>query len=150
MKNEHYPFLSNRDKWHFEFESVGLKGKITKVVLFSKLKKDVWNLGFGDKRDNDFDDEVISNNGDLTKVMSTVFVIGMAFSERWPDRILYIDPVDRKRGMLYNAIFERNRIELEEVFVIEGFHNRRWRRYEAGKYFDKFRLSRKSTNFVKK
>jgi hypothetical protein len=148
MKKVSYPFLHNQEKWYFEFESIGSKGVITKIVLFTKIKNRLWNLGFGDKLEDDWDDEVISNNGDLIKVIATVAAIANDFSEKWPARVIFIDPVDEKRKSLYNAVFKRNQTEIEQTFQILGFYRKHWRPFDAQKMFDKFQISRKSTNFV--
>jgi hypothetical protein len=149
MKNEYYPFLSNQEKWYFEFESEGTKGKITKIVLFSKIKNNIWNLGFGDKTGDNWEDAVISNNGDLLKVMATIVAIGVEFSENWPDLIIHIQPVDDKRKMLYNALFKRNYLEINQNFEVKGFLKNRWVQYDTEKNFDQFRIRRKNTIFVK-
>jgi hypothetical protein len=121
---------------------------ITKIVLFTKIKNRLWNLGFGDKIEDDWDDEIISNNGDLIKVIATVAAIANDFSEKWPSRAIFIDPVDEKRKSLYNIVFKRNQSEIEQTFQILGFYRKRWRHFDPQKMFDKFQISRKSTNFV--
>lgn len=72
MNNPPYEF--NREHTHrYTFESIG-KRTIIKVVEFSSTEiSDVYNMAFGDRLPNDeIDDTVKSNNGDIIKVLATV------------------------------------------------------------------------------
>ncbi len=75
MKYDKYQLESDTDLFLFEFESVGPKGKIKKLVQYTPTNiKDIYNLGFGDKDETtgDIDDRIVTNNGDSTKVLATV------------------------------------------------------------------------------
>ena len=59
----------------FEFDSIGSKGVVKKIVQYSETNiENYYYLGFGDKNPNtnDIDDFVITNNGDSQKVLATV------------------------------------------------------------------------------
>jgi hypothetical protein len=50
MLNNRYQFESSPDLMTFEFDSVGPKGIITKVVRYTEINVHrYYNLGFGDK-----------------------------------------------------------------------------------------------------
>jgi hypothetical protein len=72
MLGETYPLQEFDDATVFWFISTGEKGSITKVVLFAHKSGKVWNLGFGDYSDGAIHDDIVSNNKDIRKIMSTV------------------------------------------------------------------------------
>lgn len=75
MNLERYPVKASDDFKRFEFESVGSKGRIKKVIKFEEIgNSGLFNLAFGDLDENS--DNLISrtrsNNGDRDKVLATV------------------------------------------------------------------------------
>jgi hypothetical protein len=58
-KREAYELSFNENLTVFRFTSEGPKGRIKKVIEFSEFEKDVWNLGFGDETENDWDDRIM-------------------------------------------------------------------------------------------
>ena len=77
----------------FEFTSEGEKGLINKIVRFQPTNlKGLYNLAFGDKDKltGVIDDKVISNNGDSEKVLATVVATVYAFTDRYPDALIYV------------------------------------------------------------
>ena len=68
----------------FSFMSIGRHGIILKVIEFSEMGKNVYNLGFGDYdfTKNDVDDKIVSDNGDTEKVLATVIGILHDFFKR--------------------------------------------------------------------
>jgi hypothetical protein len=51
VKLEKYELKSGEQLEVFEFVSIGIKGKIPKIVQYSPTNyKDLYNLGFGDKK----------------------------------------------------------------------------------------------------
>ena len=150
MKHEHYPFSSDEEGCFFEFESIGPKGVIQKVISIDHYKGDLWNLAFGDKTDDGWTDDVVSNNLDLMKVMATVVAAALEFSRRHPKRRICVHPLDERRKILYNAIFKRHYEEIGAVFDVFGQIRDSTFRYDPVFTFDEFYISRKPTNFVKK
>ena len=65
-------FEQTHEKIEFHFISVGSKGSIEKVIEFQQTSLKFWNLGFGDAKEGDWEDDIISDNGDLRKVLQTV------------------------------------------------------------------------------
>ncbi|OMP74806.1 hypothetical protein [[Flexibacter] sp. ATCC 35208] len=79
MDKEIYNFTFNKEDATFQFDSIGPKGKIRKLIsyiLFDRMDDGtpVLNLAFGDLEGNDqnISDTVISNNPDRDKVLATV------------------------------------------------------------------------------
>ena len=60
--------------------------------MFSHLQeKAIYNLGFGDynAETKTIDDEIITNNGDSLKVLATVASTVYAFTEKYPDALVF-------------------------------------------------------------
>jgi hypothetical protein len=71
MRLENYSITFDDKQTTFDFISEGEKGKIKKrIQLQSVNNRGLYNLAFGDfdVETNDFDDTVITNNGDSQKV----------------------------------------------------------------------------------
>lgn len=122
MKGEGYPLKSSQNFTKFEFVSLGVKGKIKKVIVFQCLSNGWWNLAFGDKSDleDDFDDAVVSNNGDVKKIIQTVVNAVYDFTETYPEREIFIQPVDSRRGTLYNLVFKHHWLAISKNFKVFG------------------------------
>ena len=107
MRLEKYALTSNATKTQFEFISKGPKGSILKCVIFSKMKikgyKNLYNLEFGDKRDNsdEIDDLVISDNQDRDIVLVTVANAILNFFEKHPKSQVFFQGSTPSRTRLY-------------------------------------------------
>jgi hypothetical protein len=119
-----YPIEISDDKLRYRFVSSGLSGDIVKLVSYENYESDLWNLAFGDANEDetDFDDKTISDNGDMRKVIRTIFETGLIFTNAYPKRNILIIPVDKQRQMLYNRVFKDKYEEIEEDFIIEGIN----------------------------
>jgi hypothetical protein len=145
MINEYYPYIATQHNTIFFFESIGNQGQIVKAVAFQMNKKGIWNLGFGDLGDDDsVDDKIISNNQDVFKVLGTIAKIVFTFIEAYPDRIISIVPVDEKRKILYNRVFQRHFEEIDKRFEVIGTINACDELYSRGKIYDEFTLKFKN------
>ena len=104
MQLERYEIKSGAELEVFEFVSIGIKGRIIKLVQYTETNyKGRYNLGFGDKNieTNEIDDEVISNNGDSEKVLATVVATLYAFTDKHPDAMIYATGSSKSRTRLY-------------------------------------------------
>lgn len=138
-----YPTISKIPN-EYIFRSIGKKGTIIKVVLYEHIKENRYNLSFGDLIAGEVNDEIVSNNNDLIKVISTVVSTIYDFTNDNPDSIIEIKGVDEKRIRLYNSIFKRRVQEIEEQFMIFGITNERKReRYDPEYFYYKFEITKK-------
>ncbi len=119
-KEEGYDIKSNVESTKFRFTSIGPKGAIRKIIEFQPYKRNRWNLAFGDMQTNDWEDNVISDNDDMRLVLQTVANSVHAFLEKYPEREVYIEPLDRQRKILYNRIFQQKWTEIEPLFSVKG------------------------------
>ncbi len=144
MIDEHYRFVDSNNYTHYFFESDGRQGKVIKIVQFSVNENNYWNLGFGDWQKGRIDDNIITNNFDVAKVMRTIARIVYVFFEHYPNRTVYIKPVDEKRKRLYNLIFQRHFKEIEPVFELLGAIGNQFEPYSNEENYDFFILKIKS------
>lgn len=72
MDKPNYEFEYSNPYEVYTFTSEGKNGRIKKMVKFQLIQGNLFNLGFGDCRgdDDDFDDKVVSDNGDMEVVLS--------------------------------------------------------------------------------
>jgi hypothetical protein len=143
MIADSYDYIAFKDKPFYYFESEGKQGKIPKIILFTHINKNLWNLAFGDVHKGNIDDSIISNNHDIVKLLSTIAKVVYEFSEQYPTRHIRIKPVDDKRGRLYNHIFRRNYVVINTTFHIIGINKRKKEDYTPEKFYEYFELKRK-------
>jgi len=91
----------------YKFMSEGHE-RIEKVVEFTYVGvPGVMNLGFGDSYDGRMmDDEVVSNNGDIAKVMATIVRIVEDFSRCFPETKIHFAGSTPERTRLYGRILK--------------------------------------------
>jgi hypothetical protein len=125
MKNAPYPFTSIDGRTFF-FTSTG-KTIITKVVEFTPTgKDDIMNLGFGDVMpEGDYNDLIISDNGDIAKVITTVVHIVLHFTLLFPYTKIMFTASSPARSRLYSRIMNNYHLEFKKSFIITAFihHN---------------------------
>lgn len=93
MIKDSYDYFPSANKTLYFFESEGSQGKIHKVIIFTYAGKNLWNLAFGDLKNADIDDSVISNNHDIVKLISTIAKAVYEFSAEFLQESLLLDPL---------------------------------------------------------
>lgn len=106
----------------YVFDSIGPKGTIKKVVEITALnRKDTFNVGFGDVRnDGTIDDQTETNNDDLIRVFATVIEIMRDFIDKNPSALLFFRGSTDQRTAVYQYILKRNFAQFAEKFNITG------------------------------
>ncbi|HEX2627473.1 MAG TPA: hypothetical protein VHM26_00625 [Chitinophagaceae bacterium] len=119
----YYNYYSNKSQFDYEFESVGPKGKIRKIVRFELQDENVYNLGFGDFDENaDYvSDEVVSNNGNTEMVLSTIGQIILHFTNKRPEAFVLIEGSTASRTRLYQQKINKFFSQIDIHFKIFGF-----------------------------
>ena len=149
-----YAFTTDEAKQVYRFTSTGPSGDIQKIVAISPAYGSAWNFAFGDAtgEGDDFDDEAVSNNGDIRKVIQTLANIVYGFLEEHPDLQVILHPVDKRRHNLYNWIIQRNFEEVNQVLSIYGVRKGKYELllYPPQKLFDAFLVSQKHAIFEQK
>ncbi len=146
MSLNRYDLRAGEELEVFEFTSVGPKGKIPKIVQYSKTNyKGVYNLGFGDKNldTGELDDLAISNNNDSEKILTTVVSTLYAFFDKHPGAFVYITGSTKSRTRLYQMGINKYFDESNSDFVIFGEKNKEWEVYKNGEIYDSFLIKMK-------
>jgi hypothetical protein len=146
MKIEKYQIQAGEKLKVFEFVSVGIKGKITKIVQFTPTNyKDLYNLGFGDKKgENDLiDDTIVSNNGDSEKVLATVVSILFVFLENNKKAMVYVSGSSESRTRLYRMGISKYFSEVKDNFDIFGELESGWEYFNTNKDYEAFIIRKK-------
>ena len=147
MRYEKYDVEIGKTSMIFEFVSEGPKGFIRKRIEYRVTKrKNIFILSFGDLdvETDDFDDEVISDNNDSMKVLSTVASTIYIFTEKYPEAIIYAEGSNTARTRLYRIGISKNLEELKKEFDVFGFiENVGWLSYEKNKNYSSFFITRK-------
>ena len=147
MRNERYKVDISGASMTFEFISEGDNGSIKKRVQYTLThRKNVYNLAFGDVNadTDDFDDEVISNNGDTAKVLATVASTVYLFIKNYRGTTIYAEGGNPARTRLYRIGISNNLEELEEKFDVFGYiENLGWKKYEKNKDYSSFFIKEK-------
>jgi hypothetical protein len=128
MNYDHYTNLKFAEDYHlFLFYSTGPKGHLKKMVAYTALKNlsDSYNLGFGtlktDEDGNEYiDDTEVSDNGDRNKILATIALTAYAFTDKYPDKKVYLKGNNDVRTRLYQMAIRHAYLELSERFIILG------------------------------
>ena len=123
MKMEKYDnVISSSDKLEFQFISEGPKGKIKKIVQFTKTQnEDIYNLAFGNMNDDGIiDDETTNDNKDRNKILATVAATVYEFTAQYPDKLIFFCGTTPERTRLYRMAVTINLEELQKDFRIYG------------------------------
>jgi hypothetical protein len=145
MKYPKYPVVASHDHLMYLFWSEGPQGKIAKGIIYSKLKSNLYNLGFRDWNENlqQLDDSTRSNNGDREKVLATVASTTLDFTDKFPDAQIFIEGSTSARTRLYQMGIASNVLEINETFEVKGFRENDWHLFRTGDNYEAFLIKRK-------
>ena len=147
MIDNRYQFESSPDLSTFEFDSIGPKGVITKVVNYTEINvKGFFNLGFGDKdpQSGYISDLTVTNNNDSQKVLATVARTLYLFTERYPKAIVLATGSTFARTRLYRIGIANNLTAIEQDFIILGLTETNWEPFRTNVTYHAFSVRRKS------
>lgn len=118
MHHASYPYDSELT-FEYVFISVGRK-RIRKAVIFKQTPlENVYNIGFGDLRqDGSIDDKVVSNNGDIAKVLVTIMKIIREFTSQHPHINVMFLGSDTIRTAFYQRILNTYYELFSKGFII--------------------------------
>ena len=145
MHLSHYNYKTNESFLDFEFISEGPKGRIRKVVRFSVIQKDVYNLGFGDLDEvsGEISDTTITNNKDSQKVLATVALVVNDFTFQYPTCYVFAMGSTPARTRLYRMGITNNWHTISKQFDVYGLKNNNWEPFTFRKDYDAFLIRRK-------
>ena len=146
MRDQRYSFEIGHFNMSYEFVSEGPKGRIVKQVKYTEIEdKGFYNLGFGDKIENedDFDDEVISDNNDSIRILATVAATVYHFTEHNPNAYVFAQGNNKARTRLYRIGLSNHLEEIKIDFILLGYINNSWEDYQKNRDYSAFLITRK-------
>ena len=148
MNLKSYKYSTSETFLNFEFESIGPKGSIKKIVRYSPYNvKGVtyFNLGFGDLNEETgkIDDLTITDNKDRDKILATIAATVLEFTEQFPDVMVYAMGSTAARTRLYQMGIAANWDEINKILNIYGFINNEWQPFEKNINYSAFLVLRK-------
>lgn len=141
-----YELKTDEEEILFEFTSIGKKGKIKKVVQYVRISdSNYFNLGFGDWNEitGEIEDEVISNNGDLFRVLATVFSTLDVFFRWHPNAVVFLSGSTESRTRLYRIGIANNLSVLKSDFKLFGRQKGKFYPFMKNCDYDGFLITKK-------
>jgi hypothetical protein len=143
MISEVYALEADNSQTEFSFVSEGKNGSICKIVSFVEYEHlpGVYNLGFGDLdgENSHADDLARSNNGDMEKVLSTVAMAVILFTENNKDATIYAEGSTLARTRLYRFMISRFWKMASELFEVKGCHPETgWEAFKPNQPYEAF------------
>jgi hypothetical protein len=123
MKYEKYTdLLITKDYLEYEFDSIGPKGQIPKIIQFTPTHDEsIVNLAFGNKKeDGSIDDQARDDNKDRNKILATVASVVNVFCRVYPQKWILFTGSTPERTRLYRMAITLNYEELDVDFEIVG------------------------------
>lgn len=132
----------------FQFTSKGPKGSIKKVIHYLKIHRSgigtVYNLGFGDlDSEGHVNDKIVTNNGDMEMVLSTVANTVYDFLDHYPDQLVYAYGSTPIRTKLYQKKIMQMMDVLSTEFDVFGFGQQGWVEFTGEEEYFSFLIRRK-------
>lgn len=133
MNLKRYPYFNSNDYQDYEFYSEGPKGRIKKLVTFTRIPNRaplVYNLAFGDKNDiGELDDTTITDNQDRDVVLATVANTIGEFCNHHGNHYIYVKGSTPSRTRLYQMSIAGLWIEISKEFEVYGLRDNIWRKF---------------------
>ncbi|AXE17571.1 hypothetical protein DR864_07415 [Runella rosea] len=131
MNLDVYPLKdTSQEHTHFAFISEGKQGQIIKIIAYQntgELSNDrpIYNLGFGDYNllTKEVDDKVVTDNGDMEKVLATITHTVPLFFSHHPNAILEVSGSTKGRTRLYQMLITKYMAELADFVIIYGLND---------------------------
>jgi hypothetical protein len=121
MNKESYTLFSPEENIYY-FESKGANGLIIKAVFFNEYEPNVYNMALMDYDISldQYSDMSSSNNGDMSKVLTTVAEIVHDYLQHNPINIVYFEGNTALKNKLYNRIIKNNYEFFANFYEIRG------------------------------
>ena len=148
MYTDRYVLIKDPEGYFYEFESIGPKGTIKKIVQYHRIDgypPHVFNLSFGDWDQNEdrINDQIVTNNEDRDRVLATVAATVFLFTSDFPYAVIYVEGSTPARTRLYQIGIAKYWDVIGPSFVIEGFRKSQWESFRKGVNYQYFLLKRK-------
>jgi hypothetical protein len=129
----------------YEFISIGPKGPIKKIIRFTLVGINYYNLAFGDigESADSIIDNTTSNNNDHEKILATVAAVVESFTKEHPEALIYVEGSSPSRTRLYRICISKYWKDTTTVFQIFGLQNNTWEDFTQNSTYNAFLGARK-------
>ena len=137
------------DDNNYRFVSSGCAGDILIFARFTESLKNVVQLEFGIKKENEdgIDTLFVINNKDTFKIINTVFSIVCDFTDKSPAKLIRFSGSTSARTRIFRIWILNNRSLVEKYFVLYGCKsNNIWEIYKQKVQYEAVILKRKINN----
>lgn len=144
MGKPHYDIEYSIAHKAYLFVSEGKHGSVNKMVKFQSIRNNMYNLGFGDwkEEDLDFDDLAVTDNGDMEMVLSTVIKITVQFLSINRDVSVYVTGSTAARTRLYRIIISNNYDIISKEYSVWGYRQGDWFPFKKNVNYEAFLISK--------
>lgn len=145
MHLSRYTYKINENFLDYEFDSNGPNGNIKKIVRFTQITRNVFNLAFGDlnEQTGELNDLRITNNNDSRKVLATVAATVHDFTLQHPNALVVAKGSTHSRTRLYRIGITNHWNTISAEFEVFGLKDNSWEPFELRKNYDAFLARRK-------
>ena len=147
MMEDRYPVNVSKNVEIFEFDSMGPRGVVRKVVRYTEINlKGFYNLGFGDKDPltGFISDLSVTNNEDSRKVLATVAATLYAFTDYHPGANIIATGSTEARTRLYRIGITNNLAAIEKDFIVFGMIENDWESFRKNIRYGAFLVRRRA------
>lgn len=119
---------------------------INKVVAFQQTSvATIYNLGLADydPTTGEIDDTIITDNGDMEKILATIFQIVLYYLSINPNHIVYFSGNSPSRTRLYRIAINHSLNELTVLVDVLGVINLQPEPFTANRAYDGFLIRKK-------
>ena len=156
MLLERYEYEIGKSYKQYDFYSEGPNGRIRKIVFYSHFGRsdgiDYYNLGFGDydEQKMKMNDLSISNNNDREKILSTVAMTAIDFTDHYPGCRIVFQGSTGARTRLYQMGIAKYFKEMSQEFDVQGLTEKEgWESsFRIGVNYLGFLAQRKNVNLL--
>jgi hypothetical protein len=145
MQLPRYSYKTNNNFLDYEFSSSGPMGNIKKVVRFTQIGTNVFNLAFGDLdvQTGDISDTSVTNNNDSRKVLATVASTVHDFTLHYPGASIIAKGSTVSRTRLYRMGITNHWTAINNEFELFGLREGVWQPFELRRGYDAFLIRRR-------
>lgn len=144
-----YQFYVSNHALRFDFLSIG-KTVISKSIIYTRTETpNLYSLALVDiYSDGSADDTSVSDNGDMEKILVTVFHTFSIFFNNYPDSIIGFEGSTPSRTRLYRIAISHELSSITEVYNVWGIINDTYQAFQKDQPYSGFLVSLKNINIA--
>ena len=149
MNQSFYTFYPSANALRFDFASVGRK-IVSKTIIYNKTGiENFYSLALFDVRnDGSLDDMSVTNNGDMEKILLTVFKTFSVFFAHYPDQVVIFSGSTQSRTRLYKIAISHELSSITDIYNVYGFKENSFELFQKNQPYTGFLVSLKSVNIA--